>query len=362
MNDRSSILPFGQPSATSRMTICQVLASPPGLGGLEKHVIEVSKRLADRHRVIVIAPEFIGSHLDPRVIFEPVPLDSARCHPGVLWNLRQVFQKHHPDVIHAHANKAAAMTGWAAWGLSCRKIATVHGLKRNASMYRQFDRVIAVSRGVGERIAHPQIEVIYNGISRDEIERHDETASRDLRQSTTRKVVIAVGRMVPVKGFDVLLDAWKTVCDNNTQAELWLVGDGPERAALEAQTARWGIADRVRFLGFRGDVPALLKQADLLVISSRREGFPYVMVEGLHQRCAILSTRVPGAEEWLPDDLLVPPEDAPALSRGLCRALSELHHLQQQYEPIWNKAERELTLDYMVERIEETYRSTLRAA
>ncbi len=362
MNDRSSILPFSQPAATFPLTICQVLASPPGLGGLEKHVIEVSKRLADRHRVIAIAPEFIGPHLDSRVIFEPVPLDSSRFHPGVLWNLRQAFQKHQPDVIHAHANKAAAMTGWAAWGLSCRKVATVHGLKRHANMYRQFDRVIAVSRGVGERIAHPQIEVIYNGISRDAFNGSDETSAQELRQSTSRKVVIAVGRMVPVKGFDVLLEAWKTVCVNNTQAELWLVGDGTERAALEAQAVRLGLADGVKFLGFRADVPALLKQADLLVISSRREGFPYVMVEGLHQRCAILSTRVPGAEEWLPDDWLVPPEDAPALGRGLLLALSQLDHLQQQYEPIWNKAERELTLDYMIQRIEETYRSALRAA
>ncbi|MEX1231001.1 MAG: glycosyltransferase [Planctomycetaceae bacterium] len=359
MNFDTSIIPLTSPRG---LTICHVLASPPGLGGLEKHVIEVSKRLAERHRVIVTAPEFLREHLDARVIFEPVALDAGRIHPGVLWRLRQVFKQYQPDVIHAHANKATAMTGWASWGLNCRKVATVHGLKRNTKMYRAFDRVIAVSRGVGSRVMHPHVDVVYNGVSRAEMAKIDDTAARELRRSTSRQIAMAVGRMAPVKGFDVLLESWKDVCAENDHCELWLVGDGPERMALEDQAARLEIGDRVRFLGFRNDVPALLKQADLLVISSRREGFPYVMVEGLHQRCMMVSTRVPGAEEWLPDELLVAPDDAPALSRRVSCALNHLAETREICTPIWDKAEAELTQDYMVRRIEETYRATVRAA
>ncbi|MDA0833991.1 MAG: glycosyltransferase [Planctomycetota bacterium] len=350
------------PTSKDGLTICQVLASPPGTGGLEKHVIEISGRLSERHRVIVIAPEFLREQLDARVIFEPVPLDSGRIHPGVLWRLRQAFKKHRPDVIHAHANKAAAMTNWGAWGLACHKVATVHGLKRNAKMFGTFDRVIAVSRGVGSRVSHPHIDVIYNGISRDEMARVDDTSARTLRQATSNRVVLSVGRMVPVKGFDILLDAWKQVCAENDGCELWLVGDGPERAALEDQASRLEIADRVRFLGFRTDVAALLTQIDLLAISSRREGFPYVMVEGLHQRSVVVSTRVPGAEEWLPDELLVSTEDAAALGRRIACVLNHPTETRSICEPIWNKAAAELTQDYMIQRIEQTYHATLRAA
>ena len=88
-------------------------------------------------------------------------------------------------------------------------------------------------------------------------------------------LAIALGRLHPNKGFDVLLDAVAKV----PGLYLWLAGEGAQRAALRRQAASLGIDDRVRFLGWREDVGALLAAADMLVCSSRHEPLGNAIIE-----------------------------------------------------------------------------------
>jgi glycosyltransferase involved in cell wall biosynthesis len=102
-----------------------------------------------------------------------------------------------------------------------------------------------------------------------------------------------------------------------------------------------------------------MEAADLLVLPSRREGFPYVLLEALHHRLPVIATRVPGAVDVLPQAWLVAVEDAAALAGAVSRALSDPSRLQADFEALWDRAREELSLANMVQRTEAVYRKVL---
>jgi glycosyltransferase involved in cell wall biosynthesis len=129
-------------------------------------------------------------------------------------------------------------------------------------------------------------------------------------------LAIALGRLHPNKGFDVLLDAVAAV----PGLYLWLAGEGALRAALRRQASSLGIADRVRFLGWRQDVGALLAAADMLVCSSRREPLGNTIIEAWAAKKPVVACAASGPAELIETDntgLLVPVDDAPALAAAL---------------------------------------------
>ncbi|MEM9682434.1 MAG: glycosyltransferase [Pseudomonadota bacterium] len=135
-------------------------------------------------------------------------------------------------------------------------------------------------------------------------------------------VVLALGRLHPNKGFDVLLTALQRVPD----AILWLGGTGPEEESLKAQALHLGIADRVRFLGWRRDMPALLAAADLLVCSSRHEPLGNVVIEAWAHDVPVVATASTGPAGLIEDrvtGLLVPVDDAVALSSAMSAVLRD---------------------------------------
>ncbi len=103
-----------------------------------------------------------------------------------------------------------------------------------------------------------------------------------------------------------------------------------------------------------------MEAADLLVLPSRREGFPYVLLEALHHRLAVVATQVPGAQDVVPATWRVPADDAAALAAALQHALSDPVRLRADFEPVWRRAQRELTLQAMVQSTEAFYRKVLR--
>ena len=134
-------------------------------------------------------------------------------------------------------------------------------------------------------------------------------------------LLVAVGRLIHAKGFDLLLEALAHV----PGASLDLLGDGPERAALEAQATRLGLADRVRFAGDVPDpYPAMLR-AQALVLSSRREGAGNVLIEAMALGVPVIATDCPSGPRVLLRDgvcgVLVPCGDPPALAQAIVRLL-----------------------------------------
>jgi glycosyltransferase involved in cell wall biosynthesis len=133
-------------------------------------------------------------------------------------------------------------------------------------------------------------------------------------------VVAAVGRLVPVKGFDLLVGALPRLVARVPAARVLLIGDGEDRAALEAQAAALGVTDRLHITGAVSDVAAHLAAADVLAAPSRNEGMGRVLVEAMALALPVVGAAVGGIPDVIVDGecgRLVPPEDAGALADAL---------------------------------------------
>ena len=165
-------------------------------------------------------------------------------------------------------------------------------------------------------------------------------ARQQLSIDPDARLLLAVGNLVSVKGIDVLLRALQEI-SNTAPWQLALVGDGTVRRALESQAEAAGLADQVRFVGrvAHGELATWYRAADLLVLPSRSEGVPNVLLEALACGLPFVASRVGGVPEIAPDESwLVPPGDVPALSAALLRRYRQVdaRHPAQQFD--WNIA------------------------
>lgn len=330
------------------MRVCEIMAGDEE-GGLENHFIDLANALSGSNEVHVIAHVRYADRFSKAVDFHPLDLSRSRKNPFTLFRLLTIIKAIRPDVVHAHANKASAMIAvlrrWL--GLPC--VATIHSLKRKTGMFERFDHLIAVSKGVAKEINNPSLTVIYNGrnpparISR-----------KPFNAAVDRTTMAYIGRLVPVKGVDVLLKAFAKIDSQN--AHLQIIGDGDCRGDLESLAAELGLGGRVSFLGGRDDVDAVLAAADLVVISSRREGFPLVLVEALLSHRPVVSTKVPGSGEILPAEVLAEVDNPENLAARLSWALADMDRLENIFAPVFRFAETELTHEHQVSATEAVLR------
>lgn len=134
------------------------------------------------------------------------------------------------------------------------------------------------------------------------------------------KLLLALGRLHPNKAFDVLIAAMADLAG----AFLWIAGEGPLNAKLRRQAIRLGVADRVRFLGWRDDIAELLAAVDILVCPSRHEPLGNVVIEAWASHTPVVAARAQGPGALIEDGrtgLLVPIDDASALAAAIRRLL-----------------------------------------
>lgn len=146
-------------------------------------------------------------------------------------------------------------------------------------------------------------------------------ARRSLDTPDDAPLLFALGRLHANKGFDVLLQAVAQI----PGAYLWLAGEGPKQAELAQQAARLGIADRVRFLGWRTDAPALFAACDVFICPSRHEPLGNVVIEAWAQHRPVVAAESSGPGALITDGvsgLLAPVEDADALAAAVRRVLA----------------------------------------
>ena len=136
--------------------------------------------------------------------------------------------------------------------------------------------------------------------------------------------ILAAGRLVPEKGFDLLIEAFALLDD--AEAALVIVGEGPDRARLEGLIARRGLDDRVRLPGYVADTRPWLDRSRLLVLPSRFEGYPAVLVEALAAGRPVVATDCTPATAELIDDpaagRVVPLDDTPAMAAAIAALLA----------------------------------------
>ncbi|MBE1237415.1 glycosyltransferase [Phaeovibrio sulfidiphilus] len=161
-------------------------------------------------------------------------------------------------------------------------------------------------------------------------------------------VIFSLGRLHENKGFDVLLKAIARV----PEVYLWLAGEGPERQALEQLAFELGIKPRIRFLGWRDDTAALYAAANLVVFPSRHEPLGNVMLEAWSHGQALISTRAQGPSALIThgeNGLLVPVDDAPALTAEIRRVLADPALLEKIATGGWNTFQASYTEEKIVQ-------------
>lgn len=143
--------------------------------------------------------------------------------------------------------------------------------------------------------------------------------------------ILFVGRLHPVKQVDILLRAFHQLQKTNPNANLYILGDGEERRNLTALTNDLGLSDNVHFLGFvnRKTVFEMMKQSDLLVLPSKMEGNPRVLIEAMMLKVPIVATNVPGIRdmmEHMKTGYLIDHSDPIELARGIEYVLKNKEH------------------------------------
>src|SRR5262249_18451947 len=161
--------------------------------------------------------------------------------------------------------------------------------------------LFAAARGCG--VPTNRCALIENGIDTAEFRRRRTVNEAKARQgaSAARLVFGAIGRLSPEKGFDLLIRATHTLLQSGHDLELWLVGEGPERPALEGLINSLGMRDRVRLFGYQADVRDCLEAMDVFVLSSLREGLPNVVLEAMALEVPVVATRIAGVPRVIRD-------------------------------------------------------------
>ena len=264
--------------------------------------------------------------------------------------LRSLLQAWQPDVVHAHGLRAGALTAIGAalirptvYDPKPALIVTVHNAPpaggSAGAVYRVLERIVARNAGLvlcvsadledrmraagGRRVGHAVVPALpgppAGGVSAEE-----RAAIRaELGAVPGQRIVLAVGRLAPQKGFGLLLEAAARWGDIRPGPLLVIAGSGPLAGELEARAASLGLT--VRFAGQRGDVPALLAAADVFVLPSVWEGQPLILQEALRTGVPIVATRVGGVPELAGEDaaILVASGDASALAAAVRAVLGD---------------------------------------
>ncbi len=326
-------------------------------GGMQKHVLDLaSAQRAGGESVALAAHATFREKAPDGVEFLAIDTTRNRRDRSLRDDLRSLIAGWNPDIIHAHAGKAAEI-GASLMPLPCASVATVHGLKRDLRAPARFDRVIAVSPFAARRLPAHKTSVVLNGMTpRCGDEPSQSSLGGFFENRSDEPIAIAIGRLAPVKGFATAIRAWRTI----DHGRLVIVGDGPERDRLERMIEKFRLRDRIVMAGERADGAELIGRSDLLVAPSQREGFPYVVVEALLQRIPVVTTRTSGAAPYLPQRFIVKPGRPRPLARCVQDALSDLDTATRAFEPVFSRAARELTLEGMARATRAVYVSALK--
>lgn len=225
--------------------------------------------------------------------------------PAAMWRLRHWVARTAPDVVVLNDPHAITYCGVALAGLGVPRVGVKHTCFPVRSAWKHnhlVERVVCVAEAARREclaagVHASQLEVIHAGLDRLAPTSDEIAAAKSLfaTKGEAAKHVLAIGSLLPVKGFDSLIEA----AARSSGWNLWIAGEGPERDALEMQITKLGVADRVTLLGFRSDIGALLSAADVFASASHREGLSLVLVEAMMAGTPVVATPVGGNGEAL---------------------------------------------------------------
>ena len=292
------------------------------------------------------------------------------------------LKEEHFSLIHTHGYKANLIGGMAAKLAGIKCIATVHlhtqanlrlKLYRLIDLFalRFFSKIIAVCENLRQEmisagLSENKIVTIHNAVDLKDFSPNTfcnvQQIEDQLGIEANQPIVSIIGRLSPQKGHRYFLEAAARVLKALPESRFLIIGDGPLKRHLEEFATSLGIGGAVSFLGYREDIVDLMRLSDVIVISSIREGLPYVLLEALALAKPVVATRVGGVPEVVKDKVtgfLVPPQDAKALAEAVIHLLSDRKEAKRVGEEGRELIYRKFSVQTMARRIAEVYREVL---
>ena len=368
------------------LNILHVFRAP--VGGLFRHVLDLThEQIARGHRVGLIADLRTGGAHADEVLRELEPSlalgltrVAMRRHiaPSDIVVLRHVMRRvaqAQADIVHGHGAKGGAYARLVFANGRAVRAYTPHGgsllFGHNTlagKFYLATERVLmlrgdlflfesAYSAEIFRRkIGNPRglVRIVHNGVSRAEFQ--------PIVTKADATDLVFLGELRPVKGVDVLLDAIAGLRDAGRTVTATLVGDGPEREALQAKAAHLGLANAVHFMPAMAGYAALTL-GRIMVVPSRSESLPYVVLEAAAGGKPLITTRVGGIPEiYGPlSDTLVPPADPAALTAAIAWALDHPDALAEITGKLRAQVQAAFSVDRMVDGVLAAYQAALEA-
>jgi len=358
------------------MNVLQLLPEL-NVGGVETGTIDFAKYLIEQgHRSIIVSN---GGILVKRLVADGSRHIELPVHKKSIWTmiksvreLNKLIIKEKIDIVHARSRVPAWIGYFACKKTRASFITTCHGHYGN----RIFSKVMGWAKLVitpSDVIARHMIEDY--GVPSEDVRVIPRSVDLDrfridlpTQSKSTKDVVCMVGRISPIKGHTYFLKAMAQVIRNYPLAEIWIIGDAPKnkqtyKEELEILVKRLGIKSNVKFLGNRQDVPQLLAQASVCVMSSiTKESFGRVILEAQAVGVPVVATKVGGVVEIIEDritGLLVLPKDIDAMAKEVLGLLKDKSFGQKLTEQAQKKIREKYTIEQMSSKTVEVYEELL---
>jgi glycosyltransferase involved in cell wall biosynthesis len=325
------------------------IVSSGGMYGAEAVILNMSRTLNRGPNCSVLGVFSNSSNpnhqLHERAVKEGIASHLIPCKGQIDWatatSIRELAARTGADVVHAHGYKADIYVYLALRRLGIPLVSTCHTWYDNSllvSLYgkadrfvlRKYARIVAVSDEVRQRLLKAgvrgeKIRLVRNGIDLRPFENAGPALRDDLTSDRTL-VVGLIGRLAWEKGVDIFLHAAARVLVEFPGAKFVVVGEGPDKDKLERLVDELNIRESVSILGRRDDMPSVYASLDVMVSSSRQEGLPMAILEGMASRLPLVATAVGEVPTVVLDGctgVLVPAEDTDLLSAGIVELLRD---------------------------------------
>ncbi|MGX4804381.1 glycosyltransferase family 4 protein [Bradyrhizobium guangdongense] len=369
------------PSPDQPLRILHAVRAP--VGGIIRHILDLANGQVDRgHHVGILADSLTGGERADKALAEIAPRLKLGVHrlairrePSpedfLVWlRMRRLIATLKPDVMHGHGAKAGAFVRMRRRTDDTIRIYTPHGGSLHyplntlkGEFYARLERTLmdstdlflfesAFARDTYQRIVGTPkgvVHCVFNGVTPEEFE------PVDIADDATD--LAYVGEFRHIKGADLLVDAVARLHQNGKKITLTLGGDGEESAALKAQVEKLGLADAIRFIGH---VKARygFSKGRLLVVPSRGDSMPYVVIEAGAAGIPMIAARVGGIPEIFGPEspALFAPSNAEAMAEAIATALADVKATAQRASALRERISAHFSQQAMVEGVLAGYR------
>lgn len=360
------------------MKILQILPQL-NFGGVEVGTVDLAGALMERgHKAYVISAggALVGNLVRMGVTHYTLPVHKKSLQAlFMIHKVREIIEREGIDIVHARSRVPAWIAYFATRRTRAKFITTCHGFYSKHAMSRIMgwgDRVIVISRAVGRRmiddfgVSPERISLIHRGVDLSRCTFDLTRFDPKVREQKEKFIVANVGRLTPIKGHEYFIKAIHLASHHYSHIEAWIVGGCPKRkmkylAELKELVEKLGLSTTVHFLGVEKDVPTLLKQVDLLVLSTTYpEGFGRVVVEAGASGVPVVATKVGGVPDIIDDEkngLLVPPQDEVKMSEAIMRIINEPTRAKTMATNLRKKVEKQFSAKKMIDETIEVYQS-----